>query len=183
MGLASNIASTAGAISSGVGAFYSAKAAKAQFGLDAELSKINARLADQASRDALLKGEQAYGRSRLRTAATKGSQRAAMGANGVDMTFGTPLTLLTATDLVGEQDADTIKANAMREAMGYKIDASNARGRAAAAKASASGISAFGSAFTSLMSNAGTVARGWFDSYKDGSLGSSGRPKVSSGGR
>jgi hypothetical protein len=106
----------------------------------AEVSDLNARLLDLSAEDALLAGQHEEQRARLATARIKSAQKVAIAANGIDMAEGTPIELLTGTDLMGEIDAQTIKANAARSAFGYRTQAVNARGDATLRKAQAGAL-------------------------------------------
>lgn len=109
-------------------------------GGQAEIADLNARLLDLSAEDALLAGQHEEQRARLSTARLKSAQRVAFSANGIDMAEGTALNVLTGTDLMGEIDAQTIKANAARSAFGYQTQAVGARGDATLRRAQASSL-------------------------------------------
>lgn len=58
-----------------------------------------------------------------RTRAMIGQQRAAIAANNLDPTLGTPADILGETALLGEIDQQTIRMNAARQAWGYEQQA------------------------------------------------------------
>ena len=58
-----------------------------------------------------------------RTRAMMGQQRAAIAANNLDPTLGTPADILGETALLGEIDQQTIRMNAARQAWGYEQQA------------------------------------------------------------
>lgn len=142
----------AGAVSSAVGSVYAAKSQRSALALQADMSDLQAR-------GALAQGEREQQRSMLQTAQLKGTQRAALAANGVDLGQGSPLNILTTTDTMGGIDAQTIKANALRSAWGYRT-------QAAADRASASAISPGLAGATSLLTGATAVADSWYRSFK-----------------
>lgn len=144
------------------GAFYGARAQRDQLRLQAELGEINARMAEQSARSALHAGERQEQASRLRTAQTKSAQRASLAARGVDLGSGSAAEVLTSTDVVGEWDANTIAANALRAAWGYRMDGVNQRIDANMRRASASAISPGMAAFGTALSQAGQVAKSWY---------------------
>lgn len=106
----------------------------------ADIADLNARLLDLSAEDALLAGQHEEQRARLATERLKSSQRVAFAANGIDMAEGTALNVMTGTDLMGEVDVQTIKANAARSAFGYRTQAVGARGDATLRRAQASSL-------------------------------------------
>src|SRR5690606_151891 len=60
---------------------------------------------------------------RRKTAALMGRQRAVQAASGLDITSGSPLSILADTAQLGELDAQTVRANANREAQQYNAQA------------------------------------------------------------
>lgn len=157
-----------GAVGSAFGAYYSAKSAKNNLQFQAQMSEINARMSELGAKGALLRGERDVQASKLRTAQLKGAQRAATAANGFDLGDDTSARILTSTDVMGEIDANTIAADAIASAWGYRMQAQNLRGEAAVGRASASGVSAAGSAMTSLLGDSGQVAASWYKFKKEG---------------
>jgi hypothetical protein len=158
----------AGAASSAVGAYYKSASDKAQLELSAGMADVDARMAEAAARTALNAGAREVQKSQLQTAGLKGTQRASMAANGVDLGEGSPLNVLNTTDTLGEIDANTLQANAIRQAMGYRTQAVNFTNQATTSRAGAGAISPSGAAFTSLLGSAGSVAAGWYQYSKVG---------------
>jgi hypothetical protein len=97
---------------------------------EAGMMKQNARLADQQAKDATALGAIQEERVRQNARQAAGAQRAALGANGLDVGTGTALQLQTDTAGMGEKDAYLARANALREAWGFKVEASNYRNQA-----------------------------------------------------
>lgn len=118
-------------------------------------ANANAALADQQAADALARGQSNEFNSRLKTAQLKGTQTARMAANGVALDSGSPLDVLTSTDMMGAVDANTIRDNAAKEAYGYKSQAANYRAQAASSNPWSAGLS-------TLLSATGTVASRWY---------------------
>lgn len=158
-------ATGAGLASSTVGAYYAAQSQKDALNLRADLNERTAQQVLQA-------GQREEQRSRLATARLKGSQRAGMAANGVDLGVGTAADILTSTDLLGEVDAQTIRSNAVRNAWGYRSEATMQR-------ASADSVSPGMSALTTLIGGSGQVAEGWYRLNKSGAMG---QPAAKAGG-
>ena len=165
-------AQAASAISSAAGGMFSASTQKMGLKLDAAIAKINADKARDASREVLREGYQQEVRQRTATGLVKGAQRAAMGANNVDMTTGSALNRLVSTDYVGESDAQTIRLNAARAAMGYRDQASNYEIDATLARGAARGINPMLTGATSLLGSAAGIASNWYGMSKSGAFGS-----------
>lgn len=145
-----------GALTSAVGTFANAKAARSE-------ANANATLAETQARDALRRGEDEEAKRQLATAQLKGDQRASMAARGLDLTEGSPLSILNTTDVMGEADAATIRENAYREASGYYQQAANYRTKADQSNPWLQGTS-------SLLTGAGTVAEKWYQYKSAGAL-------------
>lgn len=94
---------------------------------NAQIGEMNATLSDRRAKDALQRGAVEEQRKRQEVAQIQGRQRAGMAANGVDLTFGSPLDTIVDTAVLGELDALTIRSNAYRESYDYKVDAVNKR--------------------------------------------------------
>lgn len=146
-----------GALGSAAGTFYSARTKRTELNLQADLSEI-------AARGELRRGERAEQQLRLQTAWTKGAQRAALAANGVDLSSTSAAEILTSTDVMGEIDAETIQANALRAAWGHRAQGEMSR-------ASARGISPLLSAGSTLLGGATQAATSWYMLNKVGAGG------------
>ena len=151
-----------GLVTQAIGSYYSSRAQKEDLDFQSRMAEINARLAESSAQNALLAGQREEQKAKLATANTKSTQRAAMAANGLDLGSGSPVNVLSSTDLIGEIDAQTIKTNAIASAWGYRVEGSNYSAQAARSKASAGAVSPFGSAATTLLGGAGQVASGWY---------------------
>jgi hypothetical protein len=109
----------------------------------ARVAEQNAQLAERAAGDALSRGEEQAARIRGETDRLIGSQRAAYGAAGVELGYGSPLDVMVGSRRVSEQDIATTRLNAARESWGYRAQAQQFRqGGQAAAQAGA--LSALG---------------------------------------
>ncbi len=159
-----------GAIGSAYGAYASARSTKTQLELQSQLAEINARLSESSAQQETRRGQQAEQGVRLKTAQIKGTQRAAMAANGIDLGSDSATHILTTTDYMGERDAITVRDNATRNAWGYRTQGANYRAQALMEGANASAISPLGSGSGSLLTGAGTVAERWYTLNKAGAL-------------
>ena len=125
-----------------------AKAAAA----DAEVAKQNAELVGQQIKDAVYRGTRTTRDIFVEGKKVAGQQRAAMGANNLDLTFGSPLDLIYSTQIDAMRDAETAKQNTAneildleRERVNYTSQAANATATSKYAK-SAGTISALSGA-------------------------------------
>ncbi len=155
-----------GAVTSAVGSYYSSLNQKRNLEFQAELAKINARLAESSAQSILLQGQQQIGALTLSAGQLKGRQRASLAANGVSLGEGNAAEIQASTDIMKTIDANTLEANAVRSAWGARSEATNYQIEALSAKASASGINPFASFATSLLGSAGSVAQSWYQQSK-----------------
>lgn len=151
-----------GAISGAIGGFYSSKMTKNQLAFEADISRINARLAELGARSAFEKGQQEVASLTLQAGQLKSRQRAAMAANGIDLGEGSAAEIQASTEIMKEIDKNTLEANAVRSAWGYRVEASNLQSAAMMKEGSAAGISPFATGASSLLTSAGKVAKQWY---------------------
>lgn len=144
-------------------AYGSARSQKIQLRHQAEMSRINAEIAELGARQELENGQSAIAKQTMQAGQLKSSQRAALGASGVDLGYGSAAELLTSTDLLKEIDMNQLEANALRSAWGYRTEAVNMRGQAAMADVNARSINPWMSAASSLLGGAGQVATSWYN--------------------
>lgn len=157
--LGSSVASAGSGI---LGSYYGARSQKSALGFQAQTADTNARIAELGAQSALSAGHQQIAAQTMRAGQVKGAQRAAMAANGVDLGVGSAREVQASTEILKEIDKNTLEANAIRSAWGYRTEALNARSRALVSRASASGIHPGGAAMTSLIGSAGSVAQSWY---------------------
>ena len=124
IGLALTLGST---LVGAAGSVQQGRAAKAAGKYNQQVAEMNAELSERRAQDALERGAQEEQRKRQEVARIMGAQTAAMAANGLDISFGSPLDTLVDTATLGELDALTIRTNAYREAYDFRVDAVNQR--------------------------------------------------------
>lgn len=163
--------SGAGAVSNTVGSYYSSLSQKRALKLQATLAEINAKIADSNARGSLSRGEKTEQKARLENAALKSRQRVAYASGGVDLSSDSVVDTLTSTDVLGEIDANQIKAAALREAWGHRFQGVGLRNEARMARASASAISPALNAATTFIGEASQVAGQYYGMKKSGALG------------
>lgn len=147
----------------GVGQVQAAKAESAAASYNSKVATMNATLADRASKDALERGMLEEQKKRSETSQLIGQQRANMAANGVDLSFGSPLDLMVDTAKMGELDALTIRKNTYSEERDLRQNANNYRAESSMSAASAK--SALSGGYLGAM---GTVLGGGAKSYTQG---------------
>lgn len=91
---------------------------------------FNVATDERNAQDTLRAGQTAEQASMLGTARIKSTQRAAMAANGIALDGDSATRVLTSTDYLGAVDVDTIHANAVRSAMGYRVQGATDRATA-----------------------------------------------------
>lgn len=178
LGVATGVANAAlalgvvGGIASGVvggiSSYQQGKAQQAQYNYQAQVDAENARVAQN---NAALERQQGIEEARLqRMKALKsvGSQQAAMAANGLDITQGTPLDVIEDTAAMGELDALQTRHNYERKALAYEANANNFSNQsnldyfASKNAYSAGKMNALASGLNGLSSSAKSVASIWY---------------------
>lgn len=161
----------ASALSAGLAvgsAFYNAKIQKSTLEAQAQISLLNAKMADLSAKSAIQSGMKEEQSSRLRMAGLKSTQRASMAARGIDLSSDSSVNVLTTTDYINEIDANQIRMNAYNQAFGIKTQAANLQSDAIAKKLAAGSINPAMSGATSLLTNATSVARDYYLLKKGG---------------
>jgi hypothetical protein len=161
----------AGALTKADGAYNASSAQRSSLDYQASVASNNAQLATDKASVAVDNGQVAVQNQDLKTAQTFGMQRANLAANGVDLGQGSANNILTSTQLMGQRDADQLQTNALREAWGYKTQATDDTSNAAALRSMAGSVSPSGASLTSLLASAPAVSSAW-KTYKQSSDGS-----------
>jgi hypothetical protein len=170
MGISAGITMGAGALTSAMGAKSKAESQKMALEGQAYMDDINARLSELSAQSALLAGQRQEGSIYLKRGQVKSSQRAALAANGIDLTSQTAINILTTTDVMGEVDANTAKANAIRNAWGYRTEGMNYSNRAITSRGNSKAINPDLSFATSLLGSSTTAAKDWYTLRKAGAF-------------
>lgn len=157
-----------GAAMSAIGAYSSANSQKINMQGAADIAALNAQQAEKSAQQELSRGNAQVASTTARAGQIKSAQRTAMAANGIDLSDGNAAEVLTSTDIMKEEDVNTITANAVRAAWGQRTQATNFQNEANAKRASADSISPFVSGATSLLGSASQVASSWYLMNKNG---------------
>ena len=159
-----------GMATSAIGSYYSAATQKAALAGQAAIADTNARIAELGAQSTLAQGQQQVANLTLKAGQLKGTQRATMAANGIDLGEGNAAEIQASTDIMKETDKNTLEANAVRSAWGYRTQAVNFQNEALMKRAGADSINPFASAAGSLLGSAGSVASSWYSLNKSGAL-------------
>lgn len=125
-------------------AFSAYSSAEAQSSADeyaASVARNNETVAEWQAGDAQRRGAEATAATRRKYMSLQGTQRANMAARGLDITDGSANSILQDTSFFGQYDENTVRANAAREAWGYKVQAGNFADEAGFRQASSDGRS------------------------------------------
>lgn len=125
------IALVAAVAISSVTAYSASEAQKNQAEYQSKVASNNAKVAEWQAADAKARGDQEAANVRRKYAALQGTQAASLAARGLDISEGSANAILTDTDFFSAYDQNVTRANAKREAWGYKVRAGNFRGDAA----------------------------------------------------
>lgn len=106
-----------------------ANSANSQGKYESNIYGINASLASRQADDAFVRGREAEYRSRIGTRRLIGKQRAALGAQGIEIDSGSGADIQDDAVAMGALDVMTIRNNAAREAWGYNVQAEGYRMR------------------------------------------------------
>jgi len=115
------------ALGEGTNAYNQSVATRQQGRFAQQIAERNAVMSDKAATDAVQRGYTESNYAQSRTDSLVGSQRAALASQGLDPNSGTGLALQGDAQLSGSVDVATIRANAYREAYGFKTQALNIR--------------------------------------------------------
>lgn len=150
-----------------------------------DMATLNADLAESDAQQILLAGEREAGKISRAYGRAKSSNRASMAARGVQLGEGSTAEVDASIELAKQVDMLTINANRTRAAAAARMQRTNYMNQALMSgvsasnvatmgeisasnlASSASSISPFGQAFSSLLGNAGAVANTW---YRDNQL-------------
>lgn len=121
------------------GTVASTAAAYQQQRFQAKIATENQKTENARVLDALDRGQIEARDAARRQAQLAGAQRAAMAANGIDVSFGSAADLMADTAMFGREEQTTVRENTRREVMGYDTNAANFGAQAKAARSAATG--------------------------------------------
>ncbi|MDB5957695.1 hypothetical protein [Ramlibacter sp.] len=143
-------------------AYSGSQANKSAANIQAQVAANNAKMAEYQTEDATARGDQAAQAQGMRTDRLKGTQRAALASNGVDLGQGSAVQILSDTDYFGQVDKTTILDNAAREAWSYRAQGANFDANASILRNRANAENPWLAAGTSFLGSATRVAPSWY---------------------
>lgn len=149
------------------GGYVQYKGQKAQAAYNEQVDENNAKVADAQATQALQAGNIEEDRQRARVRQMIGAQRTALAANNVQTSSGTALDLIGETAQMGEDDALTIRANAARDAWGFKSQGVDYRNQATLTKAMGKNAGT-----ATLLSTGASMAGSGYNYYQSGAFSS-----------
>lgn len=126
--------SNIGMATTALGTYQQMKATQQQANYDTAIANQNANIAQQQSVAAGQAGAQEQSQIRQKERQVAGSQKAQLSSNGLDISSGSPLDLLTDTAQQSQKDVDTSRYNTAINMWGYDTQTANYRAQAQAAK-------------------------------------------------
>lgn len=150
-----------------VAGYYSADSAKKTGEYTQEVAEQNQALDLEREQQSKQIGAIREEEQRQKVRQFAGSQEADFAARGVDLSSGVVTAMLDDTYTLGETDALNIRANAMREAWGYSVSATNNRNEGRFAKWSGNR-----QAMGTYLSTAGSLAGQGYSGFQSGTFGS-----------
>ena len=164
--------SIAGALQSGIGAYFSVQSVKDNLKFQSDMSAINARIAEQSAQSILLAGEKEQGRVSMKAGKVKGAQRASQASRGIVAGVGSAAEEIATTDLIKETDMYTINANAVRQAWAARTQSVNAMNTSLLQGTSADSLNPYMAAGTSLIESGALVASSWYQQRRSNRIAS-----------
>lgn len=154
--------SLAGAGMSAVGAYNTAKGQRQALEYQGQVNDRNAKVAEFQAQDAEARGQKESQIARQRASAMQGAQRASLAARGLDLSTGTPLSLMQDTEYFGAVDQATIKDNTAKEAWSIRARKDDYTATAAMQRTGAGNINPGLSLATSLVNSGASVSSAWY---------------------
>ena len=150
----------AGTLMSVAGQIQQGRAAKNAANFQAAVARNNAILAERAAKEAEARGEVAVDKSQLATRQFIARQKVAQAGQGQEINTGSALDLTADSAAGGKLDELTIRANAEREAIGFRTQGMNFAAEAGFQELRAQNASAAGrfGALTTLVTGAGRIS-------------------------
>lgn len=111
------------------GAYAQSQAQRSAGAYEKSTFDTNGRMANIQAEDAIRRGENDATKVKKQTKQLIGSQRAALAAQGLDLSSGDALAIQQDTAAIGAEDAQTVRNNAFREAWGFRVQANDYAGR------------------------------------------------------
>lgn len=136
----------------------------------AGVAQMNKQIADQNAEYALAAGDSQAQIAGMQTRAQIGATKAQQGGSGLDVNSGTGVNVRQSEAEIGSANQAMIRANATREAYGYKVQGAQYDAQAGLDQYAAKTSKTAGniSAATSILGTASSVSTKWLDFSKQG---------------
>ena len=125
IGTIASYAALAGAAASTIGSIQQGQSAANSAKYNSEIAANNETIANQNANYASAVGEQQAANQEQKNRSKLGAVIANQAASGIDVNSGSATDVQQSTAEVGQLDAMTIRANAAKQAYGYKVDAAS----------------------------------------------------------
>ncbi|HCQ9956834.1 hypothetical protein R4610_06720 [Acinetobacter baumannii] len=109
----------------GATTYLKLKALKQSLEQQADIAGENATLADIQARDAIDDGRNSVTDYQRNLSGFKSSQINALAENGIDVTQGSAIDILASTEMLAQNDIDTLKYNAAMKSWGHRVQENN----------------------------------------------------------
>ncbi|WP_442777680.1 hypothetical protein ACQUGU_06560 [Acinetobacter baumannii] len=109
----------------GATTYLKLKALKQSLEQQADIAGENATLADIQARDAIDDGRNSVTDYQRNLSGFKSSQINALAENGIDVTQGSAVDILASTEMMAQNDIDTLKYNAAMKSWGHRVQENN----------------------------------------------------------
>jgi len=106
----------------------------------ANIARLNAQMMEENAQAVFRSTEKSIAQKTMAAGRTKSKQRAALAANGIAVAEGSAAELQASTDIIKEMDVNEMKANATRQAWGYRMKAVGYESSALMAEASKTNV-------------------------------------------
>lgn len=159
------IASIGSTIMSTYGAYQQAKAQKQQAEYQSAVARNNQIIAERNAKEIEKQGKTEANRYRARVEQLSAEQTVGLAGQGVDVTEGTSIDLLSDTAELGEFDAKKIESNAGRQAYNARVQGMNYGAQAGLYSAQAGAINPLFEGVSTLLSTGTSAASKW-QTYK-----------------
>lgn len=143
----------------GMQAYGSYAAGKA----NAAIGEWNATIAEEQSRDAIVRGEQAVADVQKQGRGFIGEQRTALAGQGIQLDTGTAADLVADTETKIRDEVNRIRADAVREAWGFKVQAVSDRMQARFGR-----LAGRNQAIGTILTGAGQAGMMGYQTYREG---------------
>jgi hypothetical protein len=158
---------------SAYGAYSQSQSRQDMAEYQSKVAENNAKVAEWQAQDAESRGDRAAQETRRKYAALMGTQRAELASRGLDISDGSANATLQDTAYFAEYDETLTRANAAREAWGYRVRGANFTGDANMLRSQAdaenpllsAGLAAGGTLFSG---GSGSVAAKWYRGSQGG---------------